>query len=70
VLTRRQPWLRPPVSSNWWESFEDAQLNRLVTEALASSPSLRVAQTRLERVQAVQDGLRGTEGPQVNATWT
>lgn len=58
----------PHLSSNWWESFEDAQLNRLVTEALASSPSLRVAQTRLERVQAVQDGLRGTEGPQVNAS--
>ncbi len=52
----------------WWESFGDAQLNRLVADALANSPSLRVAQTRLERIQAAQDGLRGTEGPQVNAS--
>ena len=52
----------------WWESFGDAQLNRLVTDALANSPSLRVAQTRLERIQAAQESLRGTEGPQVNAS--
>ncbi len=52
----------------WWESFGDAQLNRLVADALANSPSLRVAQTRLDRVQAAQDSLRGTEGPQVNAS--
>ncbi len=52
----------------WWESFGDAQLNRLVADALANSPSLRVAQTRLERIQAAQDSLRGTEGPQVNAS--
>ena len=43
------------ISVQWWESFGDAQLNRLVADALANSPSLRVAQTRLERVQATQD---------------
>ncbi len=58
----------PSVSSAWWESFGDTQLNRLVADALANSPSLRVAQTRLERVQAAQDSLRGSEGPQVNAS--
>ncbi len=56
------------ISAQWWESFGDAQLNRLVADALANSPSLRVAQTRLERVQAAQDSLRGSEGPQVNAS--
>ncbi len=56
------------IASQWWESFGDAQLNRLVTDALANSPSLRVAQSRLERVQAAQDSLRGTEGPQVNGS--
>lgn len=58
----------PSMPANWWESFGDAQLNRLVADALANSPSLRTAQTRLERVQAVQAGLRGSEGPQVNAS--
>ena len=56
------------ISIQWWESFGDTQLNRLVTDALANSPSLRVAQTRLERVQATQDSLRGSEGPQLNAS--
>jgi NodT family efflux transporter outer membrane factor (OMF) lipoprotein len=56
------------ISAQWWESFGDAQLNRLVADALANSPSLRVAQTRLERVQAAQDSLRGSEGPQLNAS--
>ena len=56
------------ISTQWWESFGDAQLNRLVADALANSPSLRVAQTRLERVQAAQDSLRGSEGPQLNAS--
>ena len=56
------------ISVQWWESFGDAQLNRLVADALANSPSLRVAQTRLERVQATQDSLRGSEGPQLNAS--
>ena len=56
------------ISIQWWESFGDTQLNRLVTDALANNPSLRVAQTRLERVQATQDSLRGSEGPQLNAS--
>ena len=56
------------ISAQWWESFGDAQLNRLVADALANSPSLRVAQTRLERVQAAQDSLRGSEGPQLNGS--
>ena len=56
------------ISAQWWESFGDAQLNRLVADALANSPSLRVAQSRLERVQAAQDSLRGTERPQLGAS--
>ena len=56
------------ISAQWWESFGDTQLNRLVADALANSPSLRVAQTRLERVQAAQDSLRGSEGPQLNGS--
>ncbi len=59
---------KTPVSAQWWESFGDAQLNRLVADALANSPSLRVAQSRLERVQAAQDSLRGTERPQLGAS--
>lgn len=58
---------RAEVNAAWWESFGDAQLNRLVADALANSPSLRVAQSRIERVQAAQDALRGTDSPQIGA---
>ena len=59
---------RHEIPSQWWESFSDAQLNRLVTDALTNSPSLRVAQSRLERIQATQDSLRGNERPQLGAS--
>jgi NodT family efflux transporter outer membrane factor (OMF) lipoprotein len=37
----------------WWTSYADAQLDALITEALASSPSLAVADARLQRARAL-----------------
>jgi NodT family efflux transporter outer membrane factor (OMF) lipoprotein len=37
----------------WWREFGDPQLDALMTEALAGSPSLQVAQARLREAQAL-----------------
>lgn len=41
-----------PIEANWWTALGDAQLNTLIEEALASNPSLKVAQARFARAQA------------------
>jgi NodT family efflux transporter outer membrane factor (OMF) lipoprotein len=38
---------------NWWRSFQDPRLDALVSQALESHPSLKAAQTRIARAQAV-----------------
>jgi len=38
---------------NWWHAYGDPQLDTLMSEALAGSPSLQVAQARLREAQAV-----------------
>lgn len=39
-------------SDTWWMSYGDAQLNALIDEALADSPTLEAAAARLRRAQA------------------
>jgi NodT family efflux transporter outer membrane factor (OMF) lipoprotein len=41
-------------SDNWWESFRDPQLNGLVSEALANSPTLRSASARVHQASAFE----------------
>lgn len=40
---------------NWWRSFQDPRLDALVSQALESHPSLKAAQTRIARAQAVTE---------------
>ena len=40
-------------SDRWWAKYDDSQLDQLMTEALRDSPSLKVAQARVRRAQAV-----------------
>jgi len=56
---------RVATDSDWWTRFGDAQLNTLVQKALLNSPSLKVAQARLARVQAASEGVKAVDGPQV-----
>lgn len=61
-------------SDRWWTQYDDSQLDKLMVEALRESPSLRVAQARVRRAQAVglvagapllpQVGLEATAGVQ------
>ena len=50
-------------ASNWWQGFNDPQLNGLMDEALAHSPSLLAAQARLDKAQAFEDQVHATLKP-------
>ena len=58
----------PTLAADWWMGFGDAQLSALIDRALAGSPSLRLAQTRIERAQATAAVVQANEGLQVNAS--
>src|SRR5262249_38198894 len=55
------PW---PTDA-WWSLYDDPQLNGLIAEALAGSPSIAVAEARLRRAQATVQIQRSTELPQI-----
>lgn len=52
----------------WWQAYGDVQLNGLIDKALADSPNIQAAQTRLQRVSAMEAYTRGTDKPQLQAT--
>ncbi len=54
------------VDAQWWHQFGDAQLDRLVAQALQTSPSLKLAQARLARAQAVTEVANAATLPQLN----
>lgn len=56
------------LEAQWWREFGDEQLNRLMDEALASSPSLKIVQARLMRAKAAADVTDSASGPQLSAT--
>ena len=53
------------LQDQWWRQFGDAQLDRLIDSALASNPSLKVAQARLARAQAGADITDAASAPQL-----
>src|SRR5690349_23080202 len=59
-----------PVSdwpaNGWWKVYGDAQLDALIDEGLAGSPSIAVADARLRRAQSFQAQSRGALAPQVS----
>jgi NodT family efflux transporter outer membrane factor (OMF) lipoprotein len=56
------------IAAEWWRAFGDEQLNRLVAQALEGNPSLRIAEARLRRAQAVTEVANAATLPQVNGT--
>lgn len=54
------------VAAEWWREFGDEQLNQLVAQALQTSPSLKLAQARLARAQAVTEVADAATLPQLN----
>jgi len=57
-------------TDHWWKTYGDAQLDRLVSEALRDAPSLKIAQARLQRASAFISQTRSALGPQLNADGT
>ncbi|BCA62075.1 transporter [Sphingomonas sp. HMP9] len=59
------PDAAPVIAADWWRSFGDPQLDRLVREAVAGSPSLDAALARVAQAQAVLSTRRADNGPDV-----
>ncbi len=61
-----------PVASDawprdeWWKTIGDPQLDALIAEALASSPSIRLARARVNRASALAEAAGAARLPQVN----
>lgn len=49
--------------TRWWSAFGDAQLDRLVEEALAGSPTLRIARARVAQASALVDAALANASP-------
>lgn len=52
--------------TDWWKQFGDPQLDQLVGEALAGSPSLRVADARVRKAVAVAQASNAALYPHLN----
>jgi NodT family efflux transporter outer membrane factor (OMF) lipoprotein len=53
---------------DWWRQFNDPQLDQLMDEALAGSPTLRVAEARVRRALAFTQLTKAALYPQVNGS--
>jgi NodT family efflux transporter outer membrane factor (OMF) lipoprotein len=70
AFTSTQAFAAPTGSwpaAGWWKAYGDAQLNALIEEGLAGSPSIAIADARLRRARAAADSSRGSLMPQVSA---
>ena len=56
----------PSLDSTWWRGFGEPRLDALIERTLAGNPSLRIAQSRLERAQRCGRRRRCRAPPQVN----
>jgi NodT family efflux transporter outer membrane factor (OMF) lipoprotein len=54
------------VNAEWWRDFGDENLDRLIAQALAGNPNLKIAEARLAKAQAASEGARSALLPQVN----
>jgi len=55
-------------AAGWWKTYADPQLDVLIEEGLAGSPSVASADARLRRARAQTDGARGALAPQISAS--
>ncbi len=50
----------------WWQVFDDATLDVLITQAIAANPSLKVAQSRVVEAQASAAAIDSARYPQIS----
>ncbi|HUR88974.1 MAG TPA: efflux transporter outer membrane subunit [Ramlibacter sp.] len=53
------------LNTEWWRDFGDDNLDRLIAQALAGNPNLKIAQARLAKAQAATEVARTALLPQV-----
>jgi NodT family efflux transporter outer membrane factor (OMF) lipoprotein len=53
-------------TADWWKAFGDAQLDRLVEQALTDNPNLRVAAARVVKAQSAVAIARADDWPQID----
>lgn len=58
----------PPPAADWWEAFDDATLNGLETDVVASNASLAAALGRLRQARAQVELARSALSPQLGLT--
>jgi len=56
----------PQVQSDWWKTFNDPQLDRLVPQLMANNPSLQSALARIRAAQAELSVQRALDYPNIN----
>ncbi|WP_395646959.1 efflux transporter outer membrane subunit [Terricaulis sp.] len=66
-------WQDVPVGANvaltnWWEGFNDPELDRLIGEALAEGPSLQLAAARVREARALSRATIAQYLPELNAS--
>lgn len=54
-----------PIATNWWRSFNDPTLERLITLASTNNQDLRIAQARLKEARALWTAARFDYAPTV-----
>ena len=54
--------------AQWWQDLHDPQLNRLMEQALADSPTLRGAQARVRQAEALAGAAEDKTRPQADAS--
>ena len=54
-------------TENWWKAYNDPQLDALITQSISGSPTLRVAQARVNLAQAFADSMHAETSPNVGA---
>ncbi|MBV8679133.1 MAG: efflux transporter outer membrane subunit [Aquitalea sp.] len=65
---QNQPASSQPQLQRWWTVFDDAGLNRLVEQALQSSPDLAQAEARVRQARASLGQVDSALWPQLNAS--
>jgi NodT family efflux transporter outer membrane factor (OMF) lipoprotein len=54
--------------SDWWKSLNDPQLDKLIDEALAGTPALRIAEARVRRALAIAQVQGGSRYPDLTVS--
>lgn len=68
AVTRAAAERGQPAAPAWWKAYGDAQLDALVAEALAQSPTMDIAAARIRQAQSAFDTISADAVPTVTAT--